>query len=329
MAETNLPFKPCIIVHGGAGTIPSWRRKSALCAVKEAVKTGYQMLTMGGSAIDAVEAATRSMENSGELNAGCGSYLTEDGTVELDAMIMDGQTLNTGAVVCVQDIANPISLARKVMTDTPHCLLAGEGASKFARKIGFPILEDPSVLISDHSHQKYVKEKENCKVVNSKCGTTNIEDVAHKNKDATSEVRDTVGAVAMDTNGHIAVSCSTGGTPHKMSGRVGDTPLVGSGAYANHWGGASCTGHGESLLKVVLSREVVHCIEKSNAPTEACRKSIRKMTELTGDSGGVICLDRCGKVGLAFSTQHMVWASLTEGILKYGIDPGEEMEENV
>ena len=114
-----------------------------------------------------------------------------------------------------------------------------------------------------------------------------------------------------------------------MAGRVGDSPLVGSGTYANHWGGASCTGHGESLAKVVLSRDVVNCIEKGDAPTDACRNSIRKMTELTGRSGGVICLDKFGKAGLAFNTMHMSWASVTEGTLKYGIDPEEEMEEQV
>ena len=113
-----------------------------------------------------------------------------------------------------------------------------------------------------------------------------------------------------------------------MCGRIGDSPLVGSGSYANQWAGASCTGHGESLLKVVLSREVVHCIEMGETASDACRKSITKMNDRTGGSGGVICLDKFGNVGMAFNTEHMVWASLTEGILKYGIDPGQEIEEN-
>ena len=112
-----------------------------------------------------------------------------------------------------------------------------------------------------------------------------------------------------------------------MCGRVGDSPLVGSGLYANQSAGASCTGHGESLLKVVLSREVVNCIEKGDSPTEACSRTISKMAELTGGYGGVICLGKFGEIGLAFNTKHMVWASVKNGLLKYGIDPGKEIEE--
>jgi len=249
MAETRTPFKPCIIVHGGAGNISTSRREQVLCAVTEAVKIGYGVLLEGASALDAVEAATRSMEDSEVLNAGRGSHLTEEGTVELDAMIMNGQTLNTGAVACVQNIANPISLARKVMTDTPHCMLAGEGALKFARDVGIPVLEDPSSLISDRSHQIYVKEKlkrENLKKeVDRDRKDTAVEKVSQENKNTQPEGHDTVGVVAMDTNGHIAVSNSTGGTSYKMCGRVGDSPLVGSGAYANQQAGAACTGHGD------------------------------------------------------------------------------------
>lgn len=334
MDDISLPFNPCIIVHGGAGNVPFSCRSSSLCAVKEAVRTGYQVLLKSGSAVDAVEAATRSMEDSGVLNAGCGSYLTEDGNVELDAMIMDGKTLNTGAVACMQNIANPISVARKVMTDTPHCMLVGEGALKFARKMGFPIVEDPRTLISDRSYQKYMKEKlehqEKLKVVTTASRNPATKNVANENNlVAFPEKHDTVGAVAIDSNGHIAASSSTGGISYKMSGRVGDSPLVGSGSYANRLGGASCTGHGESLLKVVLSREVVHCIENGDLPSEACRKSITKMAQLTGGVGGVICLGKFGMAGLAFNSMHMVWASVTEGTLKYGIDPGEEIEEQV
>lgn len=330
VSHSDETSRPCIIVHGGAGEIPIPRRTSCLSAVKEAAKIGYLMLLEGKSALDAVEAATRSMEDSGVLNAGRGCYLTEEGTVELDAMIMDGQTLNTGAVACVKNIANPISLARKLMTDTSHCMLAGEGALKFARKIDFPISEDPSLLISNRSQQLYLEKKskqENLEEsASSKSKDSNLQDDHKKKTETQFDEHDTVGAVAIDTNGHIAVAVSTGGTSNKMCGRVGDSPLVGSGAYANQQAGAVCTGHGESLLKVLLSRDVVYSVENGMTPRYACRKVISKMAEQTGGHGGVICLDKFGNIGLEFNTGRMVWASVTnEGFLKYGIDPGKEI----
>lgn len=332
MTETKSPPKLCIIVHGGAGDVPLSDRDKCLCAVKEAVQIGYEALSEGRCALDAVEEATRSMENSGILNAGCGSYLTEEGTVECDAMIMDGHTLNYGAVTCVQNISNPISLARKVMTDTPHCMLAGEGALKFARRIGFPVVQDAKVLISDRSYQAYLNKKgkqDKHTIGNCKKDATGSENIAVKNNSAFLETKDTVGSVAMDASGHIAVSCSTGGTPYKMCGRAGDSPLVGSGSYANLWGGAVCTGHGESIMKVVLSREVVHCIEKGDTPAGACMKSLSKMTELTGKLrvAGVISLDKFGEFGVAFNTRQMMWASVANGVMQYGIEPGEKLEE--
>ncbi|XP_074616178.1 isoaspartyl peptidase/L-asparaginase-like [Acropora palmata] len=336
MSEPTSPSKPCIIVHGGAGSISSSRSDlEVLCvlkAVKEAAQIGYQVLLAGGSSLDAVEEATRSMESSGVLNAGCGSYLTEDGTVECGAMIMDGSTLSTGSVACVKNIANPISLARKVMTKTPHCMLVGEGALTFARKIGFPVVQDSETLISDRSRSVYLERKHEQKKDddrNYKKHATNDENVSSKKENALVETHDTVGVVAMDTNGHIAVSCSTGGTSHKMSGRVGDSALVGSGSFANHWGGAVCTGHGESIMKVVLSREVVRCIETGDTPQDACLKSLSKMTDLVGEKGGagVISMDKFGKVGVAFNTRQMSWASLIDGNMKYGIDPGEELDQ--
>lgn len=140
------------------------------------------------------------------------------------------------------------------------------------------------------------------------------------------DVKHTIG-ISSCPPGDVFFYFLKGGTPYKMCGRVGDSPLVGSGLYANQWAGASCTGHGESLLKVILSREVVNCIERGDSPTEACSRTISKMAELTGGYGGVICLDKFGEIGLTFNTKHMVWASLKNGLLKFGIDPGEEIEE--
>lgn len=204
-AQTDLNIQPCIIVHGGAWAIPVILKEASVNGVKKAAKKGYDCLKEGGTAVDAVEAAVHVLEDDPTFDAGHGSVLTEELTVEVDAMIMDGYTLELGAVASVTGIANPVSLARHVMQDTPHSLLVGNGAVKYARKIGFPVLTDPLELISEESRLQLEGNKNFNDAVLSAYNTE-----GRRCTPALNPGHDTVGAVAMDSLGRLACATSTG-----------------------------------------------------------------------------------------------------------------------
>eukprot|EP00794_Sanderia_malayensis_P000150 gene150-762_t len=332
-------MKPCIIVHGGASNIAQVLVDGYKQGIQKSAKAGYNLLLQGGSAVDAVTAAVSALEDDHVFNAGCGSVLTEEGTVEMDSLIMDGRNLSIGAVGAITSIANPVQLSRKVMEDTPHCLLVGEGALKFARKIGHPVLDDPGELIVQESLLKmhldsYVKDQDNnLTIFNNITGSKDLRELEEKARKIAmdekmdpsngSVAHDTVGAVAMDANGNIASATSTGGIPGKWIGRVGDTPLPGCGGYANKCGGAASTGHGESILKVNVCRQVVRHIENGDDAQTAADKAIQELGEETVGTGGVVCIDNKGNIGHAFSTYRMGWALITENGIQYGVDQGE------
>ncbi|EDO30161.1 predicted protein [Nematostella vectensis] len=315
--STNESHEPCIIVHGGAWSLPLSLHEPSTKGVQLAARAGYQTLLKGASAVDAVEAAVKSLEDNPVFNAGYGSALTDDGTVEMDAMIMDGCTLDAGAVACVKGVVNPVSLARHVMTDTPHCMLVSEGAVKFAQDLDLPMVE-PQSMTSEFSRFK-------ASLRNNPNAT--FEDALRMTRLSKSlPEHDTVGAVAMDCHGNIACATSTGGLFKKMCGRVGDSPMPGSGGYASKEGGASTTGHGESIIKVVLAREVIYQLEDGKSVNDACTNGINKMFTLTGGQGGVISIDKHGNYGKAFSTLGMPWAAIKAGDVHYGLSPGEDVQ---
>jgi beta-aspartyl-peptidase (threonine type) len=228
-----------------------------------------------------VETAVRLLEDCPALDAGRGSYLNQLGEVEMDALIMDGSTLNMGAVASVQRVRYPISLARRVMTDTEHAFLVGSGAGAFADQIGFPRCAVEELIV--HSDDDYA--------------------------DTGGPLGDTVGAVAIDINGNVAAATSTGGTRNKMPGRVGDSPLVGSGGYADNWSAAvSATGQGESIMKVVLSKRVCDLVSDGLSAQAACEAAIRLLEERVGGECGLIAVDKQGQVGVARNTRAMPFA---------------------
>lgn len=334
-------FQPCIIVHGGAFNISEsyWKRYKE--GTQSAARSGYAVLIEGGSALDAVEKAVQSLEDDPVFNAGHGSVLTESGTIEMDAIIVDGRTTKTGGVTCVRDIANPVSLARKVMEETCHCLLCGKGAMKFAKSINFPILSDPSKLISNESVCKSFVVKEGTfdahieAYMNQIVNAEDISDLESTFKTIMKENRfsqnghDTVGAVAIDNDGNIACATSTGGMPGKKLGRVGDSPLLGCGAYANATGGCSSTGHGECLIRSTVCREAVFYLEQGLSAQDAAQKSIDRTLDMTGGRGGIILIDQHGKIGKAFTTSNMAWASVSPRGLEHGLLPGEANYESL
>lgn len=274
----EMAMKPAIIVHGGAGAwkLDSDRLPTAVTACQEAAQRGHKILLAGGSALDAVEAATRILEDCPALDAGHGSYLNSAGEVEMDAIIMDGETLNMGAVAAIQRVANPISLARLVMTETEHHLLVGQGAEAFADQMSFPRCSAEQLVASAQ---------------------------------AMAETTGTVGAVAIDQNGNLATATSTGGTKGKMPGRVGDSPLVGSGAYADNTTAAvSATGHGESLMKILASKQVCDFVDSGVDAHKACQAAIQLLESRVGGRGGLIAVDASGRVGFAFNTRAMPYA---------------------
>ncbi|XP_035432310.2 probable isoaspartyl peptidase/L-asparaginase GA20639 isoform X1 [Spodoptera frugiperda] len=312
--ESNLVSKmaPIIIVHGGAGDIPDSRVKGKLDGMKVAVTAGHEILMKGGSALDAVEAAVVAMEKDENFNAGYGSVLTLRGEVEMEASIMRGQDLNVGGVTLVKEFLHPISIAHKVLTDSPHSLLGGEGAKLFALEKGFKPIP-PESLISENAKRaldRFLKHGE--------FGRTEI---GPKDEGGVG----TVGAVAIDCQGHIAAATSTGGMSGKAVGRIGDTPQIGSGTYADdHIGGVSTTGHGESILKYCLAHSIIKLMENGTDANTATTMAVNGMTSRLHNTAGAITLSKNGEVGVHFSSNRMSWAYIRDGQIFYGINPGEQ-----
>jgi len=317
-----------LIVHGGAWHIPDDLAEASVNGVRNAARKGFSVLSKGGSAVDAVEAAVRVLEDDPSFDAGRGSCLNAAGMVEMDAMIMDGTTLDFGAVAAIQSVHNPVSVARQVMHHTPHCMLVGEGADAFARERNVPFAAR-SELVSQHAIEEY---EEFCKFPQA---VDELFHVKEKNREKFTQTsqqnnsHDTVGAVALDCEQRLAAATSTGGITQKRVGRVGDSPLVGSGAYADSEVGAvSCTGHGESIMKVLLAREVLTLrqLERCTDMSTACKLALEKMRTRTGGAGGAIGIDKAGSLGYAFTTERMAWASIEPGktagefVLRGGIE---------
>ncbi|XP_038071522.1 isoaspartyl peptidase/L-asparaginase-like [Patiria miniata] len=303
-------MKPVVLVHGGAWAIPDDLVQASCQGVQNAAKTGYRALTEeGATALDAVVAAVCVLEDDPAFDAGTGSVLNEDGDVEMDAIVMEGRHLQTGAVACVKNILNPVKLARLVMEKTEHVLLAGDGANKFARSVGMKEVPT-SVLVNNDAVKELDHFKKFKKTVNGLFSTRD---------------HDTVGAVAIDRQGNVACATSTGGITAKMVGRVGDSPIIGSGAYCDNAAGtASTTGHGESIAKVTLARRVVYNMQNGHSAQQAAEEALSYMSTRVNGAGGTIALDRTGNAGIAFTTERMPWAWVGSGSLHYGINPGED-----
>jgi L-asparaginase / beta-aspartyl-peptidase len=286
-----------MIVHGGAWDIPLDLHDDHKKGCLRALELGQELLESGVNAIDAVEAAVVSMEEDCVFDAGCGSFLNEKGKVEMDAIIMDGRTLAFGAVAAIGNVRHPIKVARSVKDSTKHCMLVGEGATQFAKEMGFEMLED-HCLVSERELARW-KDIQRIKGFHQRDAFSGGEPAP----------MGTVGAVAIDEVGDIAVATSTGGTPNKMSGRVGDSPLVGCGTYAdNSSAGVSATGYGEALMKICVARRVCQSIEAGKSARSAANEAIAYLEKRVGGHGGVILIDRKGEISYAHNTPRMAVA---------------------
>lgn len=295
---------PAIIVHGGAWDIPPELHAAHLAGCRAAAQAGWAVLAAGGPALDAVEAAVRVMEDHPVFDAGCGSHLNADGFVELDAGIMDGRTLLAGAVASVKRVANPIALARRVLQDSPHVFLVGEGAERFAAAAGLPLC-DPAELVVERERRLWEARRRT-----DAEGRTPVDSGR-----AAFGAADTVGAVALDAAGDLAVGNSTGGTFYKHPGRVGDTPIIGCGLYAdNTMGAAACTGWGEQIMKTVLAKTAVDQIALLGNAMTAANVAIAYFRHRVDGRGGVICISPEGQIGLAHSTLYLAHAYRAAGM---------------
>jgi beta-aspartyl-peptidase (threonine type) len=282
-----------VLVHGGAGDhAGGCSREAKLAGARAAAAAGWAVLAEGGSALAAVEAATRVLEEDPCFDAGVGSYLNLEGEIELDAIIMDGGTLTFGAVAAVQRVKHPVTLARRVMVETPHALLVGRGAERYAVECGLCVPDEeiiaPAALAKWHAAR------------------------AAEAAPAGRATGDTVGAVALDAGGGVAAATSTGGTHLKWPGRVGDSPIVGAGAYADNDSGAvSCTGHGESILRICMAHTACLRLAAGEPAAAAARRAIELLERRTGGQGGLIVVDRAGGLGWASNTAAMpvAWRS--------------------
>jgi beta-aspartyl-peptidase (threonine type) len=293
------PSKPSLIVHGGAWSSPVGPVEETRAGCLHALEAGWAVLSRGGAAIDAVEAAILAMENDPTFNAGTGANLNWDGRVQLDAIVMDGRTLKAGAVAAVERIRNPIRLARRVLEFSPHMLLAAAGAEQFAGEQGMELC-DPAELVTERARVAWQRRQENAQATQHP---------------AQEKAGGTVGAVALDCNGNLVAGTSTGGTLGKHAGRVGDSPLIGCGCYADaDVGGVSCTGWGEAIMKIVMAKTAVESLRKTpakgdaapdSAPFAVARECVRLLADRVQGYGGLILLDRFGCPGFAFNTPRM------------------------
>ena len=314
-------MKPSLIVQGGAWDIPDESVDACKAGCQRALAAGWSILSSGGSALDAVEAAIVALEDDPVFDAGFGSHLTLDGHVECDAIVMDGATLRAGSVTTLRHIRNPIRLARQVLENCPHMMLAGEGAERFAVEQGLTLCA-PEELIAEAERDAWLK-----------CSSSKHAVAHHRGHE-----QGTVGAVALDRDGRLFAATSTGGTCCKLPGRVGDSPLIGCGCYADvEAGGVSCTGYGEAIMKVVLAKTAADFLRrpvgsdpnpspsilpKPSTPdvaSLAAREAVSVLATRTHATGGLILLDRQGNPGFAFNTPRMAYAYVAEGNFIVGV----------
>lgn len=294
--------KISLAIHGGAGTIlrteMSAEKEIAYKeALENALNAGYSVLEKGGTAMDAVEQAVIALEDCPLFNAAKGSVFNALGGHEMDASIMDGKTTLAGAVCGVHNIKNPVSLARQVMQQTEHVLLMGEGAMDFAASIGFPFV-DNDYFYDDFRYQQWLKIKD-------------TENFQLDHSDVKDKKFGTVGAVALDIHGSIAAATSTGGMTNKKFGRVGDSPIIGAGTYANNKTCAvSCTGSGEYFLRGVVAYDVSCLMEyKHYSLQDACDEVVQHRLKNIGGDGGLIAVDVLGNITMCFNTEGMYRAA--------------------
>ncbi len=300
-----------LAIHGGAGTILKSQMTPALEAeyrngLETALKIGYKILERGGSSLDAIEATVCSLEDFPLFNAGRGSVFTHEGKQEMDAAIMDGHALKAGAVAFVKNIRNPISLARKVMEQTEHVLLAGEGANQFAEQIGIKT-EPDEYFFTEHRWLQLQEAIAEGRIQLDHADSTSAAEAETRPVGSVTSTRPigTVGAVACDKKGHLAAATSTGGMTNKKFGRVGDTPLIGLGNYADDTVAVSCTGHGEYFMLGVTAYDVAARMKYKGLDLEtAGQETISHLTKINGE-GGLIAVDSHGNVTLPFNSDGM------------------------
>jgi len=309
--------KYLLLIHGGVGTIlkenmTSAKEEAYLEALERAVLAGEAILKASGTAVEAVEAAVMMMEDSPLFNAGKGSVFTHDGKNEMDASIMDGRTLNAGAVLEVGIIKNPITAAREVMENSHHVMLAGTGAEQFARNQECELVE-PSYFYDEARFQQLQLAKQSDEVLLDHCGENknNVANIENGGKKF-----GTVGAVALDLQGNIAAATSTGGMTNKQFGRIGDTPIIGAGTYANNKTCAvSCTGHGEYFIRNVVAYDVSALMEyKSLTLQEAADHVINEKLVNQDGEGGLVAVDVKGNYTMSFNTPGMYRGIATNSI---------------
>ena len=277
-----------------------------LNGVRNAAVAGWRVLERGGSSLDAVEEAVVIMEDDETFDAGRGSFLNLDGKVQLDALIMDGNTLRTGGVGCVERIANPVRAARKILSESPHVYFVAEGAERFAAAHGIALCRNEDLIIP--------REMERLREFLAR-GEDHPQDIF-----APAISHDTVGAVAVDCDGNIAAATSTGGTLAKAPGRLGDSSLIGCGCYANNESAAaSTTGWGEPIMKLVLAKWAADRVESGSMPEWVAQEAMNYLKQRLNGHGGVILLDAQGRFGIAHNTPRMAWAVRTTQKQEAGI----------
>jgi beta-aspartyl-peptidase (threonine type) len=348
---THAP-KPTLIVHGGAWAIPPEMAADHQAGVAQALKTGHAILNWGGTATDAVEAAITILEDDPTFDAGRGSFLTSKGTVQLDALLMDGATLRAGGVACVEHLRNPIQAARLVLDQSPHVYFVGAGAEAFAASHGMPLISNSELVLDrERVRLKDAKSRLTAGLADitfsgalahdDKSPETRAEhsrepgnpghplagpaaqkpDVAGtKQQPSSFDSHDTVGAVALDQYGNLAAGTSTGGTLNKTPGRVGDSSLIGCGCYADNQSAAvSLTGWGEPIMKLVLGKWATDRVAQGVTPETAAREAIDYLYKRLGGHGGIILLGPDGQCGIAHNTPGMAWGIANAQGLRNGL----------
>ena len=296
------PSPVAIAIHAGAGTISradlsDEKDREIRAKLEQAIRAGHKVLLDGGSSLNAITAAVNIMEDSPLFNAGKGAVFNSAGENELDSSIMDGATLNAGAVAGVRHIRNPINLALKVLTESRHVLLMGDGAEQFAREQGFE-MTDPAYFRTEHRWQQLQKKK--------------ADETAMRT--SAQSWYSTVGTVALDSAGNLAAGTSTGGLTNKRWGRVGDTPIIGAGNYANNESCAvSATGTGEYFIRYVVAHSICVRVQAGQSITQAAGALIHDVLAPAGGDGGVIAMDAMGNIAMPHNTKGMYRASRKSG----------------